>query len=189
MMTENDIYNMYLSPQDIFLKRKIFNPFMWATFGFLILSIFPFLGILLMGIFMRILVWAIFGGLSSFCILSIISAMIINWNYYSKYPSTVEISQGSISVRFRRLFHADNIICITSQDQPFLTIDYSSKPGLKFVYDSCQVTLRSMNACPIIIYYRFYHTKEEAIQRSTQFAELVVSKVGKMLVGKLFVHN
>ena len=180
---------MYISSQDIILKRKIFNPFMWAIYGFLILSIFPFIGILLMGIFMRISVWTIFGGLSSFCVLSIFIAMIIKWNYYSKYPSTVEISQGNISVRFRRLFHVDDIIYITSQDKPYLDIDFSSKLGIATMYDSCQVNLHSTNARPIIIYYRFYRTKEEAIQRSTQFAELVVSKVGKMLVGKLFVHN
>ncbi len=188
-MTENDIFKMYISPQDIFLRRKIFNPFMWATYGFLILSILPFLGILLMGIFMKILIWAIFGGLCSFCVLSIIIAIIIKWNFYSKYPSTVEISQGSISVRFRRLFHADDIIYITSQDQPFLNVDFSSKLGIAKMLDSCQVTLHSMSARPIIIYYRFYYTKEEAIQRSTQFAELVVSKVGKILVEKIFVHT
>jgi hypothetical protein len=189
MMTENDIFKMYISPQDIFLKKKIFGPFMWAVYGFLILSVFPFLGILLMGIFKRITVLSIFGGISCFCVLSIISAMIIKWNYYSKYPSTVEISQGSISVRFRRLFHADDIINITSQDQPFLNVDFSSKLDWYRILDSCQVTLHSMNARPIIIYYRFYNTKEEAIQRSTQFAELVVSKVGRILVGKIFVHT
>lgn len=188
-MIENDIYKMYISPQDIFLRRKIFNPFMWATYGFLILSIFPFLGILLLGISLRISVWSIFGGLSSFCVLSITIAVIIKWNYYSKYPSTVEISQGSISVRFRRLFHTDDIINITSQDKPYLDVDFSSKLGIGRMYDSCQVNLHSMNARPIIIYFRFYYTKEEAIQRSTQFAKLVVSKVGNMLVGKIFVHT
>jgi hypothetical protein len=87
------------------------------------------------------------------------------------------------------LFHTDDIINITSQDKPYLDVDFSSKLGIGRMYDSCQVNLHSMNTSPIIIYYRFYYTKEEAIQRSTQFAELVVSKVGNILVGKIFVHT
>ena len=189
MMIENDIFKMYLSPKDIYLKRRILDPFMWTVYGFLMFSVFPFLCILSMGIFIKILALTIFGGISSFCVLFIIIGMVIKWNYYSKYPSTVEISQGNISVRFRRLFHADDIIIITSQDQPFLNVDFSSKLDWFKLLDSCQVTLHSLNARPIIIYYRFYYTKEEAIQRSTQFAELVVSKVGKLLVGKIFVHT
>jgi hypothetical protein len=134
----------------------------------------------------------LFDGIVFFCLLSIISASLIKWNYYSYYPSNGHISQGNISVQFRRLFNVNDSINITSKDEPFLSLELLyNRPGttLLGMYGVWgQVTLHSLNSRSIVIYCQEELSKDAAVSKSMQFAELVANRSGLIQKEKIYTH-
>ena len=183
------IFKISVSPHDISLKRRIINPFTWVTLISLIMILPLFIILLVIGLYGSDVKILALGGFLSICVLSIIAAILIKWNYYSHYPANVQLLQGNIYARFRRMFNSDETIHITSQDQPFLSVDYSTITLPSKMYDCSQVTLHSMNSHAIIIYSQLHYSKEEAINKSKQFAELISSRTNLFPKEKIHLHN
>ncbi|MGA3288157.1 MAG: hypothetical protein ABSD46_12105 [Bacteroidota bacterium] len=189
------VFKVNISPNDISLKRTSINPFKFANLFIQVMFLFIFVLFTFIGYFGFRLAHVkgetmfLLDGIVFFCLLSSIIASLIKWNYLSSYPSNVHISHENISVQFRRLFNADNIVIITSKDQPFLTVDlFYIRPQRRLEVWG-QVTLHSLNTRSIVIYCQQQKSKEEAIIQSTQFAKLVAGKSGLIPKEKIHIHN
>lgn len=189
------VFKVNSSPYSISLKRTLINPFKFANLFIQVMFLFMFVPSTLIGYFgfrlahVKGEILNLFDGIVLFCLLSSITASLIKWNYLSSYPSNVHISQENISVQFRRLFSVDNIVSITSKDQPFLTVDLFYIRPQRSLDVWGQVTLHSLNARSIVIYCHQQKSKEEAVIQSTQFAELVADKSGLIPKEKIYIHN
>jgi hypothetical protein len=106
-------------------------------------------------------------------------ALFIRWRYYSDYPSTVHISQGCISIRFRRLFKNNQNYEITAEKHPTLVSDcFIHHEGFFSHYYYARVQIESTIMRPIVLYIRLCLSEKEAIFVARQFAQKVVSRTG-----------
>jgi hypothetical protein len=114
----------------------------------------------------------------SCCLAILFPILYIRWNYFSEYPATVHISHGHISIRFRRLLRADQVIEVNSQCNPTLVSDcfthYTGSWGSHYYY--ARVQLESTLLRTYVIYIMLASTEEEATYGARQFAKNVSTR-------------
>jgi hypothetical protein len=151
---------------------------MWIYLVFTVSTVLIFIAIVVQTYHLHFAkIYIAIGVLPFFCV-TILLFILIKWNFFSEYPSTVQISKGTISLIFRKLFSTNRIISFSSQDKPSLLVDSHSIESVRFIYYYGRVRLYSNNNWPIIIYLKLYRTKEEAIRESMQIAEMIASQSG-----------
>jgi hypothetical protein len=183
------IFRTKINQFDIFINRKFVKP---HTLGILIILLITFpalLVFLLFGIISGRVKVIILGSIAVFVWLFAILFLLLKWNYFSAYPSSVQISLGKISARFRRLFHTDDFVNITLEDHPFLTIDFELIRPFSIQEYCAQITLHSMNKRPVLIYYKLDYLKEDAVKKARDFSELVATKSNMFPNEKIYFHT
>jgi hypothetical protein len=148
---------------------------MWiiVVFGFIFLVPTLF-GILTYG-------YGIFALYMELCFCSTVLLILIYmiwWNYFSAYPSFVQISQGCISVQFRRVLRSNRIINITSQTHPSVLASshWFDEIGLAYYYARVQV--ESTNNHSIVIYHQLQSSEKQSDDIAIQLAKSIASKSG-----------
>ncbi len=198
MQRFSSVFKIHISPYEISIQRALINPFKFTNLFILIMFLILFIIFAFPGYYVLRLAYVkydivfLFDGIVILCLLSIISTSLIKWNYFSNYPSNVHISQGNISIQFRRLFITNDSINITSQDEPFLTLELLYRPqttllGMYGIWG--KVTLHSLNTRSMVIYCQEQLAKEEAVNQSMQFAESVANRSGLIPKEKIYTHN
>ena len=152
------------TPNELQLRRVLIPSYWWA---FLVLFILYFAAASLKGI-----------NLASFALIIVLILPLIWWNWFSKYPSLVFISDGFIRVRFRLLYDPNRVIEITSLDHPdFYADSYRRRDGRVFHYYG-RVRVERIGKSPITIYVQAQSSIEEADRIATEFAEVIAKRCG-----------
>jgi hypothetical protein len=103
---------------------------------------------------------------------------LIRWNYYSKYPSQVEITIGNITLEYQRMFSPKQIYSFSSGDNPTLFIDSYPTYSWRYIYYLGKINIHTNTKWPIALYVKLYRSKQESLQELMQIAEMFATRSG-----------
>ena len=118
----------------------------------------------------------------SFCLtLLLILIYLIWWNYFSRYPAFVQISQECISILFREIFRPNRTIEITSQNHPAVLASSGWINEIGFSTYYSRVLIESTTNHSIIIYHQFQSSEKQAVDTAANLAKKIATKTGFLL--------